>query len=130
MPAVLTAHRVRLHREYKVLMNSRVLPPNTLRIRIVTHKRTDSAYLAHFPLARRYLPQVYDSSCPLRPSRLLAKPPTSQVVRTGDDARPNPLRHPHFVDEVPDCAVNLEHVSGSYFEPLCVFRMNPDRILV
>jgi hypothetical protein len=64
MPAVLTAHRVRLYREYKILMNSRVLPPDALGIRIATDKRTDSAYLAHFPLARPHFFQVYESSCP------------------------------------------------------------------
>ena len=59
VPAVLSAHWVRLDGKNQVLMNTCILPVNAGRVGVSACERTHAMYLAHHPLARFDLLQLH-----------------------------------------------------------------------
>src|SRR2546427_4167994 len=83
-------------------MAARVLPPDPGGVGVVAHERSHALELAHPPLPALDLLELDERAGPALASRVWMKPPAPQVVRAGDHAGADRLRHPGAIDEMTD----------------------------
>src|SRR5438552_9874997 len=130
MPAVLTAHGIRMHGKGTVLVGPGTLPPHAGGVRIRALEGPDSVDVAHPPLPGRLRLEVDERRRPALAAHLLPKPPPAEVMRAGDDPGPDGLGDPDLVHEVADLRLDLEKISRGHAEPRGVLRVKPERIVV
>src|SRR2546422_4161012 len=126
MPAVLTAHGVRMHGKGQVLVDAGILPPHAGRVGIRALEGPDSMDMAHPPLPRRLRLEGDEGRRPALAAHLLAKPPPAEVMRAGDDAGADGLGDPDLVHEVADLRLDLEKFARGHPEPRRILRVKPE----
>src|SRR5947209_8736425 len=102
VPAVHAADRVGMDGEGQVLMHTALAPENAGRVWIIALKRLDAFQLTHAPGTIGCATQRDQRGGPAVRACARFEPPASEVVRTGDHARPYAIGHPGTIDVVAD----------------------------
>ena len=111
--------RVGVHSERQVLVDTRVVPVDPRRVRVVTLERLDVFLVAQPPSPVRHLADVDQAHDPAA-ARVLGVAPSAHVVRQTDDPWTDRLGRPDAGDEVADLGVDPRQVAGDEPEPFGV----------
>src|SRR5687767_1099886 len=94
MPAMHAAHRIGVDGECNVLMDAAIGPEDPRCVRIAALVCTDTFDDPHLPFARLLFLDRHLIRRPAIVARVLRSAPTSDVMRTRNDARTHSFRHP------------------------------------
>src|SRR5256885_14792739 len=100
MPAMHATDRIGMDSKGQVLMHTALTPENTGGVWIIALKRTYPLHLSHTPYSVAFLPQFYQSRRPAVRTCARRKAPSTEMMRTGNDARTDAISNPRPIDIV------------------------------
>ena len=111
VPAVHSAHRIGVDREGEVLVHAHLAPPYALRVGVVALEGLDAVDLAHGVFPITLLIEANDGGGDPGRALVFAQTPAAQVMRHGDDAGFQALRHPASRDEMAYLGLDFRQVA-------------------